>query len=148
MRIFLACGGRDFEDERFVRAVLMRHLNTPDCIVFEGGALGADTLIRRYCRKHGIDVITVWANWERWKRRAGPIRNGEMLRQALALAAWLETGVEALIVFPGGVGTANMVTRARRQGITVYDYREERHEPERTQGAAGEAVADRDREDG
>ncbi len=50
------------------------------------------------------------ANWDEYPRRAGIIRNREML----------EHKPDAVIAFEGGPGTANMVKIADRAGIAVY----------------------------
>jgi hypothetical protein len=50
------------------------------------------------------------ADWKKYKRAAGHIRNKEML----------DFGFDLLIAFPGGPGTTNMITITRGAGIPVY----------------------------
>jgi hypothetical protein len=58
------------------------------------------------------------ARWERHGRAAGPIRNRELLEQAIARAvAHSSPGSMAsvlVVAFPGGAGTASLVQQARR----------------------------------
>ena len=59
-------------------------------------------------------VEAVWRvlDWSAHGRAAGARRNGEMLA---------EGGVVAVVAFPGGSGTADMVRRARRAGLPVWE---------------------------
>jgi hypothetical protein len=58
------------------------------------------------------------AQWQRHGRSAGPIRNRELLEQAIARAVAHTSPfsiVSVLVVaFPGGAGTASLVQQARR----------------------------------
>jgi hypothetical protein len=52
------------------------------------------------------------AQWDRYGEAAGPIRNAWML----------EFGKPDLVVaFPGGRGTADMISKARKAGIEVCE---------------------------
>ena len=58
------------------------------------------------------------AEWGRHGRAAGPIRNRELLQQAIARAE-AHTSLTCLasvlvVAFPGGPGTASLVQQARR----------------------------------
>ena len=64
---------------------------------------------RHIVADHGIDVNAKPADWKRHGRAAGPIRNGEMLKDRPDL----------VVAFPGGKGTANMVTQATNAGIEI-----------------------------
>lgn len=109
MRV-LVCGGRDYADQDAVDAVLdsignIRHL-------WHGNAKGADTLADNWGRRQqGVSVHPVPAEWKKYGRRAGPIRNQKMLGQSPGL----------VVAFPGGRGTADMVKRARAAGVEVLD---------------------------
>ena len=58
------------------------------------------------------------AEWGRHGRAAGPIRNRELLKQAISRAvAHTSPGSIAsvlVVAFPGGAGTASLVQQARR----------------------------------
>lgn len=103
--ISIVCGGRDYSDAARVKqildaAVAKLGLHT----IIEGDATGADRLARKWATNRGdISVITVQpgTNWP----AAGPIRNSKMLR---ILTAGPEANM-AVIGFPGGRGTENMI---------------------------------------
>ena len=58
------------------------------------------------------------AEWGRHGRAAGPIRNRELLKQAIARAVAHTSPVDQVsvlvVAFPGGAGTASLVQQARR----------------------------------
>lgn len=111
MRV-LVTGGRDFADAGMVRDVL-GSLAISELI--EGGARGADTLARQYARSRGVPVTTFRAEWRLFGPKAGLLRNQRMLDEGRP---------ELVVAFPGGRGTADMVERARRAGVQVWDYRD------------------------
>ena len=110
---WVICGGRRFADEIMfddARGDLMRQFGHPSCII-HGGAAGADSMAGALGKRLSVGVQPCPANWAKYGRGAGPIRNKEML--ALQPAK--------VIAFPGGRGTANMVDQARAAGITVVE---------------------------
>ncbi len=105
----LVCGGRDYDDEKAMFRFLDALRPRPN-LVIEGEQRGADLLARKWAELRGILVDPHRADWDRYKRAAGPIRNGAMLRY----------GEPHLVVaFPGGTGTANMVKQAYDAGVPV-----------------------------
>lgn len=108
----LVTGGRDFTDRDFVFHILDRiHAKRPITLLVEGGALGADALSRLWAICNNIPFQTCKADWERYGKAAGIIRNGTMLSD------WNPQGC---VAFPGGRGTADMVKKAENAGITVW----------------------------
>lgn len=108
----LACGGRNFTDRDFVFEVLDRiHAKRPIVLVIEGGARGADRMARMWAISRGIQYVTESAQWELYGKSAGHIRNQAMLD------LWNPDGV---VAFPGGRGTADMVSKAKAAGVVVY----------------------------
>lgn len=111
----LVCGGRDFDDYSKVCEVLdgidQGHVITQ---IVHGAARGADRLANQWAFARGVPVNAFAANWESEGRAAGPIRNQRML----------DLGKPDLVVaFPGGRGTADMVSRARAAGVEVREVR-------------------------
>jgi len=107
---FLICGGRKFNDSALVTKVVdwvIESIGVPECII-SGGAKGADALGHVYGNKYGIPVTVYKADWKRYGRGAGPIRNGQMLVEGVP---------DLVIAFPGAFGTADMVQRAVREGV-------------------------------
>lgn len=78
-------------------------------VVVEGEARGADQLAREWAEENNIAVEPHPAKWDELGKAAGAIRNIEMLG----------TGVDAVIAFPGGRGTAHMVEIAGVAGVPV-----------------------------
>jgi hypothetical protein len=111
MRV-IVCGGRDYKDRAHLWAWLDKfHALHRITELIEGGARGADTLAREWGHLNNVLTTTVVANWARYGRRAGPIRNQTML----------DMRPDAVIAFPGNQGTAHMTSIARRQGVKVLD---------------------------
>jgi hypothetical protein len=86
--------------------------------LLHGGARGADAAIGRAAQQLGWSALVMPAQWQLHGRAAGPIRNRELLEQAIANAvAHTSPGclTSVLVVaFPGGAGTASLVREARR----------------------------------
>lgn len=115
MRV-LVCGGRDFDNERWLHIALTElHRSEPFECVIEGGARGADTLAREWAEGMAIRVETYEADWMSNERAAGPIRNQRMLDEGRP---------DLVVAFPGGRGTADMVRRANKNGIRTIVFAE------------------------
>jgi SLOG family YspA-like protein len=112
----LVCGGRDFSD--YLRVVheldrINEECGGLECLI-EGEARGVDSLAAcwAYCR--GVHIKGFRAEWARYGKAAGAIRNALML----------ENGKPDLVVaFAGGTGTANMVKLAKAAGVRVLEVR-------------------------
>jgi hypothetical protein len=101
----LVCGGRTYKGD--VTPTLER-FNFALCIT--GGALGADSAAYTWAVKQGIPVKVYSADWKRYGKAAGFIRNTQML---------IEGKPDLVIAFPGGIGTAMMCKIAREAGVEV-----------------------------
>lgn len=107
----LVCGGRDFNDWAMLDYWLRKvHAKRPITLLIEGGAPGADSMARTWATKRGIRVETEHADWKKYGKAAGPIRN------ELMLTKWAPDGV---VAFPGGKGTAGMIEKAEAAGVKV-----------------------------
>ena len=113
MRI-IVCGGRDYTDAVSVNEVLDRiHAEKHITHLWHGNARGADTLAAEWgSRQRNMSVNAVPADWKKHGKKAGPIRNQNMLGQNPAL----------VVAFAGGRGTADMVRRARKAGVDVWEF--------------------------
>ena len=118
--VIVAAGGRDlvWPQERIASALLQRSGGRPVHLLLHGGARGADRAIGRAAQQLGWRVQSLPAEWGRYGRSAGPIRNRRLLEQALAEAQAHTspsfTASVLVIAFPGGPGTASLVQQARR----------------------------------
>lgn len=112
MRV-VVCGGRDFDDWEVVKVVLGAiHTFEPITELIEGGATGADLLARMWAEwEADVPVTTVRAEWRKYGKRAGIIRNAKMA----------DMRPDLVIAFPGGRGTQNMIMQARSRGIQVSE---------------------------
>lgn len=108
MRI-LVTGGRVFSDVQTLRRI-MGWLNPSE--VCQGGAQGADLHAKHWADDNGVPVRNFNAEWDKYGRSAGPIRNEKMLK---------EFKPDAVVAFPGGSGTKHMITIAERDGYPVYE---------------------------
>lgn len=106
----LVCGGRDFVD----REAAFRYLDgwveggAKVDVVIHGAARGADTLAGEWAAARGIPVLEFPADWKTHGKKAGPIRNQQMLDEGKP---------NFVVAFPGGAGTADMVGRAKAAGL-------------------------------
>jgi predicted polyphosphate/ATP-dependent NAD kinase len=107
----LVCGGRDYNNIPYLYGFLdCFHAQVGITHLLEGGATGADAAARMWAVARRIQFTTYPANWSKHGKAAGPIRNRAMLDEGKA---------SVVIAFPGGVGTADMVTYARSKHIPV-----------------------------
>lgn len=75
-----------------------------------GAAPGADSVAHRWAIRHRVPVSPYPAAWHIDGKAAGPIRNARMLQ---------EFRPDAVVAFPGGRGTADMIRQARAAGVRV-----------------------------
>lgn len=112
MRI-LVCGSRTWEDaEAIKRRLALVPYVLPDVpTVVHGGAWGADTMAAKAARALGMFVEEHPADWDTHGKRAGFLRNVEML----------ESGVDVVIAFQRGksAGTQHTINEARKRGLRV-----------------------------
>ena len=120
IRIIIA-GSRGFDDYRKMCQALdeagIHLLRTLDDIeIVSGHAKGADALGEKFAKAFNIPLKVFPADWNRFGKAAGPIRNEKMARYA----SEADRGI--LFAFPIGKsrGTRNMIATARRYGIEVY----------------------------
>lgn len=109
MRV-LVCGGRDYRNPQAVYSALDA-LDGVTCII-EGGAQGADCYAAEWADKTGTPHMQFNADWKAYRRAAGPIRNKRMLDEGKP---------DLVLAFPGGRGTANMISQAQKAGVKVIE---------------------------
>ena len=114
----LCCGSRTYRDRDWIWKILDIENRYPIEIA-TGGAPGADALVAQVAKDLGITVTVFPADWKRYGRKAGPIRNAEMLREFVP---------DRVFAFNHGTkltpGTRDMVERAEKAGVIVYIFRE------------------------
>lgn len=113
MRV-LVCGGRDFTDAARMRVILGRlHRANRFTLLIHGGARGADRLSEDWAGTVQLPVEVYYARWDRLGPAAGHERNARMLRQGRP---------DLVVAFPGGRGTADMVSRSRNAGVLTLAF--------------------------
>ena len=117
----LVCGSRSWHNVAKVRLALARFFkpccedcneNVADVTVIDGGAHGADELGHMVAVENGFLTKRFPADWNRYGKRAGYIRNQQMLTEGhpdLVLAFW--DGRSR--------GTRHMIELARKAGVAV-----------------------------
>jgi hypothetical protein len=125
MRI-LICGSRDFSDWEIIHEILDGY-KTSDLVVIHGACnteldtrrnkilgQGADAIAHDWCIKNNVKYQAWPANWEKHGKRAGFLRNTEML----------EKGKPDIVIGfmnePASNGTSMMLNIAKKAGIPTY----------------------------
>jgi hypothetical protein len=117
--IIVAGGGRslDWSPLRIAAALQAQAAGRLVHRLLHGGARGADQAIAAAAAQLGWPAEEIPAQWPRYGVAAGPIRNAQMLRRAIELAAAqplaMPTAV-AVIAFPGAQGTASLLAKAKQ----------------------------------
>lgn len=115
MRV-LVCGSREFRNGNMLYQVLndiRRYINEileDEITIIEGTCRGADRIAGEWAGEKGIDCLEFPAQWDKYGRRAGYLRNQQML----------DEGHPDLVVafqLPGSRGTAMMVDLALKAGV-------------------------------
>ncbi len=107
----IVAGDRRLEDYALVKVHLDRLLEAklPDVVILSGGARGADALGERYAQERSLPLERYPADWQTYGKRAGPIRNEQMVLRA-----------HALVCFDGGgPGSRNVILLAQRHHLLV-----------------------------
>ena len=119
----IIAGTRDFNDYAFLKKNLDYFLqginpNNEEIEIVSGNARGADKLGERYAKEHNLPVKLFPANWDKYGKRAGYLRNQEMANYADVLIAFWDEKSK---------GTKHMIDIAKKQDLTVivvgYVYR-------------------------
>ena len=132
LRVVIA-GGREFNDfERlckFCDNILRSYEEHFDQItIVSGNAIGTDRMGEEYSRLRGYNLMVFLADWFKFGKRAGIIRNAQMAEYAISDGA---EGI--LIAFWNGKsrGTKNMIEVAETRGMDRYidicDYESSKH---------------------
>lgn len=78
MAKYVFSGDRHWSNKSFVKEVLETYIPTGSLIV-HGDAPGLDTVVDELAGRMYFSVVRYPADWDRYQRAAGPIRNREMI---------------------------------------------------------------------
>lgn len=114
MRV-LVCGDRNWKDPvPIAEALIDLYISNDDVTVVEGCARGADRIaehLGEYLSDNPVEHHP--AQWMKYGKAAGPIRNQEML----------DSGIDLVLAFHNNIeeskGTWDMINRATKAGILV-----------------------------
>lgn len=109
----IIAGGRDFNNYALLKEYVDKFLSTypSDSIeIVSGNARGADKLGERYAKEHNLPVKLFPANWDKYGKRAGYLRNQEMADYANMLIAFWDRKSK---------GTNHMINIAKKAGLIV-----------------------------
>lgn len=112
MKVIIA-GSRDILDRNSVFECIeegIKELGIEVTAVVCGEARGIDTLGKRWAESNGIEVISFPANWRKYKRSAGYVRNAKMAKCSDALIA----------ITNGSSGTAHMIALAEKEELKMF----------------------------
>lgn len=111
----IVAGSREFENYELLKKTMdallkIRMEQGEEIVIVCGEARGADALGKRYASERGFAVLSFPADWRRFGRKAGFIRNRQMADNA-----------DACVCFWDGKsrGTANMIDECRRRGLPL-----------------------------
>lgn len=108
MKIIVA-GGRNFDDYKLLCKVLKSFKNISEIV--SGGARGADKLGEKYATFNNINVKIFLAEWDKYGKRAGFLRNIQMGQYANVLVAFWDGQSK---------GTEHMIKTAQKLGLIVH----------------------------
>lgn len=110
MKVIIA-GGRDFNDYKFLFEKCDNILSgQKDVEIVSGAARGADELGEKYAKEKGFKIKLFPADWDKYKKAAGYIRNKQMAEYA-----------DSLIAFWDGKskGTKHMIDLAEKYNLNI-----------------------------
>lgn len=118
-RRVLICGSRRWNNQDLIfRCLRKANTTRPIDVVIQGEAIGADRMARECAERLGINVLSFPAEWERYGRSAGPVRNQQMLEQGEPTEVWCFS--EDLM---NSKGTGDMFHRALKAGLLTFTFR-------------------------
>lgn len=125
MKVRIVCGARDWDNVDYIYDTMSEMFLPKRDILIHGGAPGADSIAEMVAFAIGMSerqVYRVPAEWEKYGRPAGPIRNGAMLKLLLELTQGNRNKCEVVAYHPfldNSKGTRDMVGQAKRKKVDV-----------------------------
>ena len=120
-RIIIA-GSRTFNDYDLLNTQILRvlkeeNISLNNIRIISGHAKGADSLGEQFANNHNLNLTIIPADWEKYNKAAGNIRNEQM-----AKFATINNNKGILFAFWNGIssGTKNMIDIANEYNIQTY----------------------------
>jgi len=111
----LITGGRTYQDIDSIRTVLTYLKEGAEITIIHGAARGADSLAGFVAKELGMNVVAEPADWKRYGRGAGPIRNQQMLDMNPDIVIYFHKALA------DSKGTKDMVNRAKAKGTSIIN---------------------------
>ena len=109
----IIAGSRDFNDYNLLRDAVNYYLvsrNLTEVTIVSGKARGADTLGEKYAKEKGFPVLEFPADWNRYGKSSGHIRNRQMGDISHGLVAFWDGK---------SPGTKGMIDYAKKKGLNI-----------------------------
>ena len=99
-------GSRTFLDYEVLQKTLLEHFQLSEIeSIISGGAIGTDTLAETFAHQHAIPMVVMKPDWARYGKRAGFLRNTQIIEAATHVIAFWD-GASS--------GTKNSIETAKR----------------------------------
>ena len=108
----LICGSRNFSDKQLIRSVIMQL--PKDTVIIQGGARGADHMAKLYALERGMIVEEYLPNWDELGKKAGPLRNQEMIDKGHP-----DKVIAFFYDMENSKGTWDMIRRSEKANIPI-----------------------------
>lgn len=123
MRRVLIAGSRGWKDHQAIVDAIVNELFIDADLTIVHGACGdgADFIADRVAARAGMRIERHPAEWRKYGRAAGPIRNHAMAK--------LGADVMHAFILDNSRGTSNCIREARKAGIRVIEHRKTTEAP-------------------
>lgn len=115
MKKIIIAGSRDFNDykmaKEYIKSILDSEFCNEEIIIISGGCRGADVLGEKYALENNLNVEIYKANWSKYKKAAGPIRNKKMISRSDGVICFWDNKSK---------GTKSLIELAKKEGKRIY----------------------------
>lgn len=109
--VVLVCGSRDWNDEDTIAECIRGLAWERHCRILHGAARGADRIASAAAEFYGCEVQAFPADWDRYGKRAGILRNLQMFDERPDLVIAFQRNASR--------GTQHTISEAKKRGIPV-----------------------------
>ena len=118
----LICGGRHFDNYNLLESTVTNYLiqqgiKNKNLEIVSGHCPGADLLGEKFSKEHKTALRVFPAQWTRYGKAAGPLRNKEMINYLSSF----DNKLVIAFVSPNSKGTRNTIALARKLKINVIE---------------------------
>ena len=116
----LICGGRHFCDYALLESIadnVVKEQVFSEIEIVSGHCVGADRMGEEYAKRRNYALKVFPAEWKKYGKRAGPIRN----KQMIDYIAEFENKIVIAFTSPNTKGTKNTIALAKKANIRVIE---------------------------